>query len=86
MKKIRDIYLHELNTLEFPQIRPFTIAIWCGEGKPVLNEYLAQFVGELKSLLTTGISIRNHMVHVKIKAFICDTPARAFVKGIFIVI
>lgn len=77
-------FIYIIYILDFPQIRPFVIAIWCGEGKAVLNEYLAQFVAELKSLLTTGIVINNNMLHIKIKAFICDTPARAYIKGIFI--
>lgn len=72
---------HETKILDYPQIRPFVIAIWCGEGKAPVNEYLAQFVTELKSLLETGIVINNHKIYVKIKAFICDTPARAYIKG-----
>lgn len=68
--------------LDYPQIRPFAIAIWCGEGKPVLNEYLAQFVDEFLRLYQSGIFINNHQIRIHIKGFICDTPARAYVKGI----
>lgn len=66
---------------EFPRIRPFVIAIWCGEGKPPVNEYLREFVDELNSLLETNITINGHHIKIKIKCFICDTPARAFIKG-----
>lgn len=60
---------------------PFVVAIWCGEGKAVLSEYLGPFVTELKSLLLTGIMLNNYKIVIKIKAFICDTPARAYIKG-----
>lgn len=66
---------------DYPQISPFVIAIWCGEGKALLNEYLAQFVDEFISLSNSGISINNHKIHIYIKAFVCDTPARAYIKG-----
>lgn len=56
------------------------IAIWCGEGKAVLNEYLEQFVNEFLSLSEFGIEINSYQIHIYIKAFICDTPARAYVK------
>lgn len=59
------------------------IAIWCGEGKAILNEYFAQFVDELKILLKTGIAINNFNIKIQIKAFICDTPARSYVKGFY---
>lgn len=68
---------------EYLQIRPFVIAIWCGEGKAVLNEYLAPFVNEFKSFSESGISINNHKILVYIKAIICDTPARSYVKGFY---
>lgn len=69
---------------DYPQIRPFVIAIWCGEGRAVLNEYLAEFVSEVNSLSRNGIHINNHKINVYIKAFICDTPARAYVKGCYL--
>lgn len=70
-----------LQNIDSKKIRPFVIAIWCGEGKAVLNEYLAPFVTELNDLLLTGITINNYKITIKIKAFICDTPARAYIKG-----
>lgn len=59
-----------------------TIAIWCGTTKPTnLSEYFGRFVGELKQLLNDPIVINNHQIYVKLRCFICDTPARAFIKG-----
>lgn len=72
-------YLEKI--LDYPQIRPFVIAIWCGEGKPILNEYLARFVEECVSLSQSDIIINNHKLRIYIKALICDTPARAYIKG-----
>lgn len=68
---------------EFPSVRPFVVGIWCGEGKPNVNEFLRNFVDELKLLLASGISIRNFVIQIKILGFICDTPARSFVKGVY---
>lgn len=68
--------------LEFPQIRPFVVAVWCGEGKPLVNEFLRQFVDELNMLIRNGgITINNHALRIKTRAFILDTPARSYIKG-----
>lgn len=65
-----------------PHIRPMTIAVWCGTTKPNnLNEFLSPLVNEMKDLLANPIEINNHAIIVKIRCFICDTPARAFIKG-----
>lgn len=58
------------------------IAIWCGESKPTeLNDYLRPLVDELNGLLSNGISINNHHIIIKCRSFICDTPARSYLKG-----
>lgn len=57
-------------------------AVWCGTTKLTnLSEYLGQFVGELKFLLSEPISINSYQITVKLRCFVCDTPARAFMKG-----
>lgn len=59
-----------------------TIAIWHGNDKPKdCNDYLSEFVAELKHLLDNGLSINGYQVMIHIRCFICDTPARAFLKG-----
>lgn len=68
---------------ELPQIDPMVIAIWCGNGKPtVLNEYLNPFVNELNEILLNSIFINDFQINVAVRCFICDTPARAFIKGL----
>lgn len=60
-----------------------TVAIWCGEGKPnELNEYLSLFVQELNHLLLNGAMINGRYITIRFRCILCDTPARAFIKGI----
>lgn len=59
------------------------ISVWCGESKPKnLNDFLRPFVTELHNLLLDGLRINQKQISIKIRAFICDTPARSFIKGI----
>lgn len=61
-----------------------TIAIWCGDSKPSdCNAYLSEFVTELKHLLENGLKVNDHEIVIRIRCFICDTPARALLKGDF---
>lgn len=53
------------------------------QGKPkCLETYLRSFIDEMKALIDNGIVINGHLIRIKIKCFTCDTPARAFLKGI----
>ena len=62
--------------------QPFPIAIYSGDSKPAdVNLYLAEFVDEISNLQRTGIEIDGNHFHVRIKCFICDTPARALLKS-----
>ncbi|XP_065671445.1 uncharacterized protein LOC136089405 [Hydra vulgaris] len=59
--------------------RPHAVAIWHGQGKPNnLDEYFKDFILEMKKLQINGYK----QLQVTIKAFVCDAPARAFVKCI----
>lgn len=70
------------NIFEMPEIKPMVIGIYCGKHKPVdLTEFLSPFVEEMKTVLENGIDINQHNISVKIRCFICDSPARAFIKG-----
>lgn len=61
---------------------PFIIGIYFGKGKPKnLNSFLEDFVNEISTVLKEGVCIRDMNVTVKIRCFICDSPARAFIKG-----
>lgn len=66
-----------------PHIRPFIIAIWCGSySKPTnLNEFLKPFTTELNTLMKNGIDINESHISIEFCCCICDSPARAFIKG-----
>lgn len=58
------------------------ISIWCGTQKPNnLTEYLAQFVEEVGNLMINGISVNGYHIAIKFRCCICDSPARAMIKG-----
>lgn len=63
-------------------IKPFAVQIWCGESKPTdLNEYLGKFVSEMEILMENGLNINDHHVTICFRFCVCDSPARAFIKG-----
>lgn len=66
------------NNLTIP---PMVVGIYSGVGKPNVEEYLDSFVNELLEILTNGLTIDGVHFTIKINAFICDTPARCYLKG-----
>lgn len=70
------------NVHEYPALRPMAIGIFYGDTKPEnMSEYLRPFVLELKDILRDGVSINGKKLIVRVRCFICDSPARAFIKG-----
>ena len=62
---------------------PFVVSIFCGNHKPnSVEEYLNDFLMELQEMLQNGIQVNEIIKQVEVFAFICDAPARAFVKCI----
>jgi len=62
---------------------PFIVGLFSGNKKPGnVVTYLQHLREELDNVLQNGINIPNSdkKVSVKISCFVCDTPARAFVK------
>lgn len=68
---------------EYSSVEPFFAGIWCGTSKPLLKEYLEPFVVEMKSLMINGVIVNSHKIDVRFGIFICDTPARVLIKGIY---
>lgn len=65
-------------------IKPFVVGIYYGPAKPLSAEqFLNYFIEELIYLIANGIEINNTQYIVQLKCFVCDAPARAFIKGIF---
>ncbi|XP_065080789.1 uncharacterized protein LOC135703464 [Ochlerotatus camptorhynchus] len=57
----------------FFSLKPMIIGIFYGKSKPKKVE---------EPLLTYGINVNGVELMVKLRAIICDSPARAFVKGV----
>ncbi|KAB0795928.1 hypothetical protein PPYR_09989 [Photinus pyralis] len=62
---------------------PFVVAVFCGTSKPKpLDAYLEEFIKELEHLLKNGLKYLNLRYTIKIHSFVCDAPAKAFLKCI----
>lgn len=62
---------------------PFAVAIYSGDAKPMsADEYLHDFMEEINQLFAEGIIINGHRFEVEVHFFICDTPARSFLKDV----
>lgn len=65
------------------KLDPFIVAVYCGQSKPSdVYDYLKDFIEEYKNLCGVGLVIDTKLYSIKISGFICDVPARAFVKVI----
>ena len=67
---------------EDPESNPFITSIFHGKTKPPLNDFIIPFINEFNDLEKNGINFKGKIYGVKIRSFICDAPAKAFVKGI----
>lgn len=60
---------------------PFVVGLYCGKKKPVdLNEFLCDFVDDLKCPLLQDIEKSSIHKDVIVDCFVCDAPARAYIK------
>jgi hypothetical protein len=64
----------------FDEIPPFPVAIFCGTGKPPLNEFFKMFILEMKCLQENGLIHNNIRYNVTVRAFIADAPAKAHIR------
>lgn len=65
------------------KLGPFIVAVYCGQSKPSnIHDYLKDFIHEYKTLCDVGIIINTKLYSVSIAGFICDAPARAFIKQV----
>jgi hypothetical protein len=66
---------------KYNDLPPFLVALYYGMEKPhSVHEYLQEFVTEMKSIGENGIIYEAKRLSVRIATFICDAPARAFMK------
>lgn len=67
---------------EYPEFPPEVVAIYCGDKKPEnSSQFLKQFIDELGDLMDNGLIVNGFTLSIKVKCVICDSPARAFIKG-----
>jgi hypothetical protein len=60
---------------------PFIVALYYGLEKPkCVEEYLRDFVNEMKALLVDGLVVGGKKYTILLKSVIADAPARAFLK------
>lgn len=70
------------NITEMPELAPVAIGIFCGTAKCIdLASFLGPFVEEMKDAMAHGIIVNSQKITVQLRAIICDSPARAYVKG-----
>ncbi|XP_077270983.1 uncharacterized protein LOC143902160 isoform X1 [Temnothorax americanus] len=61
----------------------FVIGIFYGGSKPSpLHLYLEDFITELSLLLKNGLQVNDRYFDIKIHSFVCDAPARAYIKQV----
>jgi len=64
---------------------PMIVGLYVGTSKPAsVNEFLADFVTEMEELQAIGFAVKNDSPAkpVILRGFVCDAPARAFIKNI----
>lgn len=63
------------------RFEPFVVALFCWSSKPhSLDNYLSDFLNELYELKRNGVSYNDETFRVSLSAFVCDCPARSFLK------
>ena len=68
---------------KFSTFDPFLVALYYGNSKPdPVHDYLHDLIAELQVLMENGVPHKTTVHKVTLRAFICDAPARAFLKCI----
>ncbi|XP_026826387.1 uncharacterized protein LOC113562169 [Ooceraea biroi] len=73
----------QIRIANIPRNKPEIVGIWRGSSKPTNAQELFQhFVDEVRDVLNReGIIFHNQLKLIKMRCFIADSPARAFVLG-----
>lgn len=59
------------------------VGIYFGTSKPDnVNEYLSPFIDETIKLVQNGFKVQDKTYNIKIQAFVCDSPAKAFILNV----
>ena len=68
--------------IRFSSFKQVPVALYCGNKKPDMGEYLVEFVDEMEKLLSEPLVVNGSSYELSIYTFTCDAPARALLKGI----
>lgn len=61
--------------------KPFIIGLYYGRSKPYFaNDFFEDFLTETNNLIVNGIEIHGRHYNFALYCFVCDTPARAYIK------
>ena len=67
----------------FDKFQPFVVALYYGSTKPTnVDEFLRDFLEEYRDLERNNLSCNDKVFGVSLKVFVCDAPARSFIKCI----
>jgi hypothetical protein len=67
----------------FSKFEPFLVALFYGKSKPTcVEDFLRDFLEEMDSLKENGITFDGKTFQVSLFSFVCDAPARSFLKCI----
>ena len=68
--------------VKYNNSKPFVVGLYCGKKKPRdLDEFLSDFVDDLQNVLLRGIERNGNHREVAVDCFVCDAPARAYIKN-----
>lgn len=71
-----------IRNLDQFKLPPFVVGIYHGYDKPKdSNEYLKSLYDELLFLQNNTVKIEELEVIIRVRSFICDTPAKTFITG-----
>jgi hypothetical protein len=66
---------------KYDGVQPFLVALYYGNEKPKsVDDYLNELLQELKLLQVNGVHFNDRHISDNVSNFICDAPARAFLK------
>lgn len=71
------------NIVNLKNLDVFLIGVYVGKHKPNdVDNYLHDFIYELKKIKEEGINLHEVNIKVEIRAFICDAPGRSFLCNV----
>lgn len=80
---VTDVWPILCRSLDLIDDRPLVVGIFVGSGKPDnVNRYLQDFILEVLKLKCDGLVWNGVMHEIYIRCFICDAPARQYLKCI----